>query len=106
MNKEKEIEAIEIVKRLTMRKMSLYDHFYCGDKDTYIEACQEIFENNNLPNYYDLEKEDLNKHLDTYYDEIDEKYNELVSLGKEMFSFLIKVNEHLDDLLKDSEMND
>lgn len=98
------IDAIEIVKELNSRSIQMYDEYYSGDKDTFVEAFNSISMKYNLGEFYDLSESDREKYSNQYKVEIDNEFNRLVLYGKEMKDFHKKVDEYLDDLI-DQEKN-
>jgi hypothetical protein len=97
--KNKNIEAIEIVKYLNSTSINLYDNFYSGDKDTFVEAFNSISELYKFGEFYDLSTDDRSKYSELYKSEIDIEFDRLVLYGKEIISFHKKVDTYLNDLI-------
>lgn len=85
MEREKEINALEVVEEIISNRCQLIDHFYSGDKDTKIEAFNHILEKNGLPNFYELSKVEIKEYENKFSKEIDDEYTRLCEFGSNEF---------------------
>lgn len=103
----KTIEAIKIVIDLNKRRMSMIDHFYRGDKDTYAAAFDSVMREKSIDLEFwgDYDKDEISKYKELYKEEINTKFLYLVEWGKDEIEFLKTIDDYLLDLIDHVDMN-
>lgn len=95
------LESLEEIKKIYLSRLSLYDHFYSGDSDTYTEAFNSIVNNKyKLGDFYDLSIDERTKLSDIYSSEINTEFNRLCSFGKEIISEIRSEIDNISNIIK------
>lgn len=104
-NTEKCLNAIFIVREMVKEQMQLNDYYYRGDKDTLIEAFNDVMRKQGISNWYELDADARGQYLEKNNLEISDRCDELVKLGNDDQEFLNKVNKLLDLFIETIESN-
>lgn len=98
---EKIIKDLNNIKKIYIERLNMYEHFYSGDQDTFIEAYNSVLDSKyNMGEYYDHNQNDRENYSDIYKNEINIEYNRLCLFGKEIGNKINSAVNKISDLIK------
>ncbi len=102
----KNIEALELVKKLNIEQMAFIHHHSNGDEITYAVAFERVLERKNIIcDFYDMSDVDIKIYDDKYNLEISDESDRIIQYGKKEINFMKEVEKHLDFLMRDQRIN-
>lgn len=98
------LEYLSKLDKLFSNRSQLYDHFYSGDQDTFIESYDLVVNDKyKLGDYYTHSIEQREYNAQFYKNEIDVEFRNLVSFGKEIIKRIDLVRNNIKNI-QDFEM--